>query len=214
MKQMEYKVEQWRQEHTDVLRRNQISHISTIHKMNENIERLNTEDQFLKQNDLHSKQIIKRQQDELQHHLDGIQELRSKEESLPPAVDSLGQMVHEQQVDLANTQRTVTTVERSNDERLSNVERTLGYFRTHLGLDIRISPDGAQFQFTKIDRKQPDRIFSVTVDFEHDEYRVVECTPMIGELKQLVESLNETNHLAGFIKSIRKQFVNISQQQQ
>ena len=81
-----------------------------------------------------------------------------------------------------------------------------------LGLDFVKGDNGALlFNFTKIDERNVDRIFSFRLMIleQDDEYLVEECCPKLKEevVMRLVQELNQTEDYPSFMRGMRKAFV-------
>ena len=81
-----------------------------------------------------------------------------------------------------------------------------------LGLDFIKGDNGALlFNFTKIDERNVDRIFSfrLLILEQDDEYLVEECCPQLKEevVMRLVQELNQMEDYPSFMRGIRKAFV-------
>ncbi|EGG16556.1 Transcription regulatory protein SNF5 [Cavenderia fasciculata] len=191
MKRIEELVDKWKSEHFDVLRRNHISHITNMRRLEENITHLNRDEQFLKQNDQHSKQIIEKQQTQIQSYIDEIEILKQKEMHLPPNSNQLRQMLDTETNDKLVLENRSNQLQSTNQVQLDNLSSHTTYFRKYLSLDIEIAKDGIKFIFTNIDKMDHTRKFQITLTFdENDEYKVLECSPMINDLDTQLEHLN------------------------
>lgn len=93
-------------------------------------------------------------------------------------------------------------------ERKKELMKGVAFYKERLGLQFsQINNEKLQFIFTNIDHEDWDRefVFHVLVDSE-GKYQVPFCDPPVRDLKELVDALNETNSLSGFVKTIRKRF--------
>ncbi|SAM05396.1 hypothetical protein [Absidia glauca] len=74
-----------------------------------------------------------------------------------------------------------------------------------------IEDNHLKVDFTLIDEREPDKVFSFVVHLlEEHGYKVVQCDPMIPDLPELTESLNRHGDFSSFIKRIRKEFCNLA----
>ncbi|GHJ89193.1 hypothetical protein NliqN6_5595 [Naganishia liquefaciens] len=70
-----------------------------------------------------------------------------------------------------------------------------------------VKPTTIWNRFTQIDPKDPEREFSMLIDFsDGDRYAVPNCSPPLGGLQDLVAQLNEDRDLYTFIKRVRAGF--------
>ncbi|KAJ2160989.1 kinetochore-associated Ndc80 complex subunit spc25 [Coemansia sp. RSA 552] len=84
----------------------------------------------------------------------------------------------------------------------------LAFFEKQMGISIVGGhEDLLTFVFTHISLSEPSRPFSVSVDLSQREYKVTKCTPAIADLEPLVDWLNMTRDFFGFLKRIRRGFV-------
>ncbi|XP_041367880.1 kinetochore protein Spc25-like isoform X2 [Gigantopelta aegis] len=98
--------------------------------------------------------------------------------------------------------------EKTTKERLLELEKSAEWFRNNLGLQFRkISGNKLQMIFTSVDDKDPKAPCSFHVQIDDSrKYIISNCEPPVEELDCLVEKLNATNNLSGFVQAIRKAF--------
>jgi len=76
-----------------------------------------------------------------------------------------------------------------------------------LGLEILTTTKPSTIlMFTKIDRENPDRRFSCELCLEQASYKVDHCDPPLANMDGMVELLNKTNDLSGFVVNLRRKF--------
>ncbi|KAJ2746555.1 kinetochore-associated Ndc80 complex subunit spc25 [Coemansia sp. BCRC 34301] len=87
----------------------------------------------------------------------------------------------------------------------------LVFFKEKLGLAISGggNPDLLTFEFTQISLSEPQRPFTVTVDLSQREYRATKCKPHLDALQGHVEWLNASRDFFGFLKRVRREFVEL-----
>merc|ERR1719391_1163558 len=79
-----------------------------------------------------------------------------------------------------------------------------------LGLElIRSTHGGLIFKFTNVQRDDPDKIFTCELLVENRVYRVNNCSPSVEGISEMVETLNSTNDLSGFVVTLRKKFASL-----
>jgi len=89
------------------------------------------------------------------------------------------------------------------DELVAEMEK----YKTAMGLDIVSSTHGGVLLvFTNIDKQEPDRRFTLHLATEAKTYRADECSPHLEDLEKLVNILNKTNDLSGFLVKLRQKF--------
>lgn len=82
----------------------------------------------------------------------------------------------------------------------------------NLGLRIRRISSASkfhnEFQFTNIDKRNPEKIFSISIKLNDDRsYSVTDCRPHIRDLRRLVARLSETDDWHSFLVILRQRFV-------
>lgn len=93
-------------------------------------------------------------------------------------------------------------------ERKNELLKGVTFYKERLGLQFsQINNEKLQFIFTNIDHEDWNRefVFHVFVD-SVGKYQVPFCDPAVADLDALVETLNDTNSLSGFVKTIRRRF--------
>lgn len=76
-----------------------------------------------------------------------------------------------------------------------------------LGLEIQTTTKpSTAFVFTNIEREEPDRKFCFELGLEKGRYKVDRCEPPLAGLDGIVELLNKTNDLSGFVVTLRRKF--------
>eukprot|EP00092_Neocalanus_flemingeri_P006911 GFUD01007460.1.p1 GENE.GFUD01007460.1~~GFUD01007460.1.p1 ORF type:complete len:236 (-),score=60.90 GFUD01007460.1:57-764(-) len=96
------------------------------------------------------------------------------------------------------------------EEKRVKLSAELAKWKKILGLElVNSSHGGIIFVFTNIDRESPERKFSCEVGLENRTYMVANCLPMVPGLESMVEILNRTNDLSGFVVNLRKKFASV-----
>ncbi|XP_013626137.1 PREDICTED: probable kinetochore protein SPC25 isoform X2 [Brassica oleracea var. oleracea] len=84
----------------------------------------------------------------------------------------------------------------------SNIDEAISWYNQALGFHVEAG-HGVKFTFTNIDPKRPTREFSFTVHYGNDIYTLLDCNP---QLDDMVQELNKTNDLFGFVRLMRDKF--------
>ncbi|CAO3627374.1 unnamed protein product [Cunninghamella echinulata] len=75
---------------------------------------------------------------------------------------------------------------------------------------IPLKKNNLKFEFKLIDEKDPDKLFSISLNLDDNKYTVLECEPMVPELENLVKDLEQHGDPFLFIKLIRQQFCKLA----
>ena len=96
------------------------------------------------------------------------------------------------------------------EEKRIKLTSELEKWKNILGLElVNSSHGGIIFVFTNIDRNDPGKKSSCEVALSDRQYKVTQCLPMVPGLENMVELLNKTNDLSGFVANLRRKFVNV-----
>jgi len=87
----------------------------------------------------------------------------------------------------------------------SELGKAIGCYSQRLGLTFSPSLDGIHMIFTNIDPKNADRQFSLELA-ANGSYHVIDCSPMIDGLEELVASLRASNDFKVFVVRVRQCF--------
>jgi kinetochore protein Spc25 len=92
-------------------------------------------------------------------------------------------------------------------------EPELDFWENYLGLRIEGlgRDDRLKFVYTNVDEREWDREAWFELDTSERDYKVLEIRPKVesDEVERVVERLNETRDLAGFLKGMRELFVEV-----
>lgn len=90
-------------------------------------------------------------------------------------------------------------------------EPELDFWENYLGLRIEGlgKDDRLKFVYTNVDEREWDREAWFELDTSERDYKVLELRPKVerDEVDRVIERLNETRDLAGFLKGMRELFV-------
>ncbi|KAF8100076.1 hypothetical protein N665_0231s0015 [Sinapis alba] len=87
----------------------------------------------------------------------------------------------------------------------SNIKDAISWYNQALGFHVE-AEHGVKFTFTNIDAKRPTREFSFTVHFGNDIYTLLDCNSQLDDMDEMVQDLNKTNDLFGFVRLMRDKF--------
>ncbi|KAL2935809.1 Kinetochore protein SPC25-like protein [Bienertia sinuspersici] len=65
---------------------------------------------------------------------------------------------------------------------------------------------GVKFTFTNINKKSPAEEYSFTIRHSNEMYTLIDCKPHLGDIKDLIHELNESNGLFRFVRIMREKF--------
>ncbi|KAK8744558.1 hypothetical protein OTU49_000869 [Cherax quadricarinatus] len=101
----------------------------------------------------------------------------------------------------------VENTEKNNQDCVSNIERGVMMFSTHLGLNVKCTNRNTLlFIFTQINRAQPNEEYMLELTLDEEKYHLLRSVPEISNLQELEDRLNSTNNFSGCIVHIRKLF--------
>merc|ERR1711962_846528 len=111
------------------------------------------------------------------------------------------------EAEVAKLQRTVVNKEGQVGEERAKLEAELARWKRTLGLEIVTTKSGITFTFSNIVREDPERKFRCELVLVEGRYGVHHCDPKVNWLEAMVERLNVSNDLSGFMDTLRKKFV-------
>ncbi|KAL1222118.1 putative kinetochore protein SPC25 [Cardamine amara subsp. amara] len=88
----------------------------------------------------------------------------------------------------------------------SDIHEAISWYNQALGFHVEAG-HGVKFTFTNIDAKRPTREFSFTVHYGSDIYTLLDCDLQLDDIKEMVQELNKTNDLFGFVRLMRDKFL-------
>lgn len=96
------------------------------------------------------------------------------------------------------------------DEQVLKNRPELATFESVLAVRIvGVKEDHIGFVFTRISEQDWEKEFTVTVDVSHHDFQVSECSPNLPDLDTHLQYLNDTRDFYGFLKRIRKAFIEL-----
>lgn len=90
-------------------------------------------------------------------------------------------------------------------ENKSHIDEAISWYNQALGFHVEAG-HGVKFTFTNVDAKRPTREFSFTVHYGNDIYTLLDCNPQLADMDEMVQELNKTNDLFGFVRLMRNKF--------
>ncbi|CCA77861.1 hypothetical protein PIIN_00507 [Serendipita indica DSM 11827] len=110
---------------------------------------------------------------------------------------------------LKNLKNSKEKEKRQLEKQASQIGRDVLELEQLLGIQVQgAGNDILTIKFKRLDPRDPDRTFSVTIDLSSSEYRVTEVSPVLPGLPTLLDSLNESKDLFAFLRRIRQAFLN------
>ncbi|CAH8350782.1 unnamed protein product [Eruca vesicaria subsp. sativa] len=88
----------------------------------------------------------------------------------------------------------------------SDINDAISWYNQALGFHVEAGR-GVKFTFTNIDAKRPTQEFSFTVHYGNDIYTLLDCNPQLDDIEGMVQDLNQTNDLFGFVRLMRVKFL-------
>ncbi|CAO3616061.1 unnamed protein product [Cunninghamella blakesleeana] len=117
---------------------------------------------------------------------------------------SLKEQLTQKTIDFTKEQRQLHEERQRNRQYLSELIKYSGLKVIPLKLN------NLKFEFTLIDEKNPDKVFSISLNMDNNEYTVLECQPMIPLLENLMSDLRQHGDPFLFIKLVRQQFCKLA----
>ncbi|ESQ45738.1 hypothetical protein EUTSA_v10010559mg [Eutrema salsugineum] len=91
-------------------------------------------------------------------------------------------------------------------EEKGDIQEAISWYNQALGFHVEAG-HGVKFTFINIDAKRPTSEFSFTVHYGNDIYTLLDCNPQLDDIEEMVQQLNKTNELFGFIRLMRDKFL-------
>ncbi|BFI23349.1 kinetochore protein Spc25, animal type [Marchantia polymorpha subsp. ruderalis] len=95
--------------------------------------------------------------------------------------------------------------------KLDALRKATSWYKELLGIRCEYS-NAVKFIFTNIDPNNPEREFSFSIhhDKSANKFSMVDCSPHIDRSGPLLDSLNTSNELSQFVRSMRWEFVTLA----
>ncbi|OIR57985.1 MAG: kinetochore protein Spc25 [Amphiamblys sp. WSBS2006] len=89
----------------------------------------------------------------------------------------------------------------------------LKFYRDYMGLSmVPIKENQIKLLFTMIDKRDLEREYSVSIDIGH-QIGVLECSPPVGGMEKIAESVQGEEDIIPFIKRARELFIHAAQEE-
>eukprot|EP00960_Hanusia_phi_P031347 749242-Hanusia_phi.AAC.3 len=169
--------------------------------------------QRLKQREREAKSKMEKLMQEINKHQEGIKTLKvqndtlkGKSEELPSELKSLEEELEMEKENYKTILSELDNHDTSMRKKKNALEMGHELYETRLGLKFDKTSDGSLvFKMRNIDPSYPSKEFSFSIRVEDDEkYHVMHCNPAIDGLDKFVATLNETNSLSQFVRTIRQ----------
>ena len=137
-----------------------------------------------------------------------IDELREQSSDLPKRLHEIREREDEIRAEVQRLEAEVEKHVDKNEQDNSDLTQGVIAFKNRLGLDFqRIGQDQLKLNMTHIDRSDPDRVFSFSVEIDsNDHYLLLLCEPPLANTDELVQELNHNNDFSKFVRNMRKSF--------
>lgn len=147
-----------------------------------------------------------------------ISEVLSEIQQKEMQKDDIIQKIERLKEDQAKRKELIKSQNKANKDRLRNLQKARVVFQDHLGLEIRtilsktqlVKGEKLQFIFRNINPSDLDSAYVVTMGIDGGSYQIVSSDPALECLPVLESRLQETNNLAAFLASIRKEFISLA----
>lgn len=137
-----------------------------------------------------------------------FEELKKKVDLTAKSAQEFCDAADKKQTELKNLAAAINDKGDIVEEKRVKLSGELAKWKLILGLElVNSSHGGIIFVFTNIDRENPDKKFSCEVGLENRLYKVANCLPMVPGIENMLELLNKTNDLSGFVVNLRKKFL-------
>ncbi|XP_056280145.1 kinetochore protein Spc25 [Pseudoliparis swirei] len=143
---------------------------------------------------------------------DMIAEIQQKEMQKDGIIQKIEKLKEEQ----ARRKELIHSQNKTNKDRLRNLQKARVVFQDHLGMEIRairgktqlVKSELLQFVFRNIKPSDQDIPYVVTMGIKEDgSYQIVSSDPGLECLPALESRLQESNKLAAFLANVRKEFI-------
>jgi len=135
-----------------------------------------------------------------------VEEMAAEVAEAASSAQEFGGKAERREAEVAKLQRTVVNKEGQVEEERAKLETELARWKRSLGLEIVSTKSGITFIFTNLVREDPEKKFRCELGLEGGRYIVLHCLPQVNGLPMLVDHLNATKDLSGFMVTLRKKF--------
>ncbi|KAF6157425.1 hypothetical protein GIB67_004363 [Kingdonia uniflora] len=86
-----------------------------------------------------------------------------------------------------------------------HIQDAISWYNKFLGFRVE-GGHGVKFIFNNINSQNPNEEYSFTLRHADDNYTLLDCDPYLGDMKELIQELNQTNGLFKFVRIMRENF--------
>ncbi|KAE8662232.1 putative Receptor protein kinase [Hibiscus syriacus] len=112
--------------------------------------------------------------------------------------DEYGAIISQQSLALSKTEEEAVHEREENGE----IQEAISWYNRVLGFQIE-GGHGVKFMFNDINLKNPKQEYSFTIRHANDDYSLLDCNPQLNGIKELINELNSTSDLFGFVRIMR-----------
>ncbi|XP_028992944.1 kinetochore protein Spc25 [Betta splendens] len=174
------------------------------------------EDEILFKSDQSFKTDLERKNDLLKEKRRVISDVMAENEQKEMQKDEIIRKIERRKEEQTRRKQLVESQNKTNKERLKNLQKAKLMFQEFLRLEIRticgttqqVKGEKLQFVFRNINPAHEDSAFVVTMGLKDDgSYQIVSSDPVLECLPVLERRLQETNNLPAFLANVRKEFI-------
>ncbi|KAE8726563.1 putative Receptor protein kinase [Hibiscus syriacus] len=133
---------------------------------------------------------------------DSISATKTRVEELKRTVQF--QMTRRDEYGAIVSQQSLEEVEHEREEN-GEILEAISWYNRVLGFQIE-GGHGAKFTFDDINLKNPKQEYSFAILHANYAYSLLDCNPHLNGIKELINELNSTNDLLGFVRIMREKF--------
>ena len=153
---------------------------------------------------------VKQKQEKIETVETDVQDIGNKISLTAKSAQEFSVQAEKKELELKNRANAMNDKGDIVEEKRAKLTSELEKWKNILGLElVNSSHGGIIFVFTNIDRDDSGKKFSCEVGLSDRQYKVTQCFPMVPGLENMVELLNKTNDLSGFVVNLRRKFVSV-----
>ncbi|KAF6155180.1 hypothetical protein GIB67_019706 [Kingdonia uniflora] len=84
-----------------------------------------------------------------------------------------------------------------------HIQDVISWYNKLLGIRVE-GRNGVKFIFNNINSQNPNEEYSFTLRYADDNYTLLDCDPYLGDMKEFIQELNQTNGLFKFVRIMRE----------
>jgi kinetochore protein Spc25 len=159
-------------------------------------------------------QIVELTEKETKERTEAEFELQTLESQQSTILQTRAKLLKEIDALHADTTERKKVLNEARIERQTNIDKILPEWHAYkdiLSWDIE-SPSLSiiRFSFTNINPANPSQVYILKLNIQGKAYNVDGCLPMIDGMKELLDEVNESRNLYGFLKKVRLGFVELA----